>query len=305
MKKSLVLLMVLLASLVMMGCGEAADSEAAAFDVKAFTSEYVAGLAENGNYIVGFDPFVADAIAGKDMYVVDIRQPKDYDAGHIKGAVNVAWNTPAMWEALRHIPLDQTVYVHCYTGQTAGQAIVTMRMAGIQAVSVNSGWNLGISKVDGYEAVVETSANAIDTTFDNGVSDAVIAKVQAYYEEMATKAGTPFANNHVTEADAKAILDAADETVQFVSLRRPDDYAKGHIETAVNVPFGANMLDTVAMVPADKKLIAYCYSGQTANQAVALFRLLGYDAVSIKFGMGTARTNPRGWGNSGFPVVAN
>jgi rhodanese-related sulfurtransferase len=205
-----------------------------------------------------------------------------------------------MWEAMSHIPTDKTVFVHCYTGQTAGQAVVTMRMAGIPAISVNSGWNLGISQVEGYEAATESTVNEIDTAYDNGASDEVIAVIRDYYQAMGEKAGTVFANNMVSEDNALKIVEAGDEGVQFVSLRRPADYDAGHIANAVNVPFGADMLDGVSSLPADKKLVAYCYSGQTANQATALLRLLGYDAVSLRFGMGTARTAPNGLGKQGF-----
>ncbi|MBU0934158.1 MAG: sulfurtransferase [Spirochaetes bacterium] len=282
----------------------AAAAAAPAFSVRDFVKNYMTELA-NSNNIVGFDVFVADALAGKEMYVVDIRSATDYAKGHIKGAVNVPWGTSAMWEAMAHIPTDRTVYVHCYTGQTAGQAIVTMKLAGIKTVSVNSGWNLGISKVDGYDAAVTTEATAIDTSFNNGVSAEVVGIIKKYYEDTAKVAGTTFGNNMVSEENAKAILDAADASVQFVSMRRPDDYAKGHVPTAINFPFGATMWDGLANLPTGKKLISYCYSGQTANQGIALLRLLGYDAVSLRFGMGNARTAPGGWSNKGYPVVTD
>lgn len=282
----------------------AAAAPAPAYSVRDFVKNYMAELA-NSNNIVAFDVFVADVLAGKDMYIVDIRSAADYAKGHVKNAVNVPWGTAAMWEAVAHIPTDRTVYLHCYTGQTAGQAIVTMKMAGIKAVSVNSGWNLGISKVEGYEAATTIEAKAIDTSFNNGVSTEVVGIIQKYYEDMAKTTGTTFANNMVSEENAKAILDAADASVQFVSMRRPDDFAKGHIATAINYPFGGTMWDGLANLPTGKKLISYCYSGQTANQGVALLRLLGYDAVSLKFGMGNARTAPGGWINKGYPVVTD
>lgn len=316
--KNVLIIMAVVLAMLFVGCGgeEAAapaeNGEAAqaasetveqSFSVNDFVSEYIAELA-NSNNIVSMDDFVAMAQAGEEMFVVDIRRAEDYDAGHIEGAVNVPWGTSAMWEAIPHIPTDQPVYSYCYSGQTCGQAIVMMRMAGIDAISVNSGWNLGISRVEGYESVVSTDATALDTSYTNSASDEVLAVIQQYYEELGEVAGTPFGNNMVSEENAKAILDAGDESVQFVSMRRPDDFAEGHIEGAVNYPFGPGMSDAMGMLPTDKKLISYCYSGQTANQGVALLRLLGYDAVSLVYGMGTPRTDPRGWSNQGFPVVS-
>lgn len=277
---------------------------APAFSVRDFVNSYIADLA-GGNNIVSMDQFVADVLAGEDMYIVDIRRADDYNAGHFAGAVNVPWGSSAMWEAVPHLPTDRRVFVHCYSGQTAGQAIVMMKMAGIDAVSVNSGWNFGISRVEGYEAAVTTDATPLDTSFNNGVSDAVMEIIRGYYQELATHAGTPFANRMVSEENLKAILDAGDDSVQIVSARRPDDYAQAHIETAINVPFGPGMGDLFAGLPTDRRLVVYCYSGQTANQMIALMNLLGYDAVSLLYGMGTPRTNPRGWINHGFPTVSS
>jgi len=63
------------------------------------------------------------------------------------------------------------------------------------------------------------------------------------------------------------------------------------------------MQEKFTQLPTDKKVLVYCYSGQTAGQAVGIMRLLGYDAASIKSGMGTGGTGSSGWGNEGLPVV--
>ncbi|SIQ33285.1 3-mercaptopyruvate sulfurtransferase SseA, contains two rhodanese domains [Alkalispirochaeta americana] len=310
MKKNMVLLMLLAGTLLLASCGgkeEAATTAPAAeapatVSLQDFAAGYLAGLPENRSYIVSMDDFVNDVRSGKDMYIVDIRRADDYAKGHARGAVNVPWGTSAMWESIPYLPQDRTVYVHCYSGQTAGQAIVMMRLAGIQAVSVNSGWNLGIARVEGYEDILETTENSLGTA-RHDVHPQVMEMIQNHYQEMAQQVGTPFANFFISEENAKAILDAGDESAQFLSVRRADDYAAGHIETAINVPFNPSMAEMISMLPADKKLVVYCYSGQQSNQVVGLLRLLGYDAVSLIYGMGTPRTAPRGWVNNGYPVV--
>ena len=79
---------------------------------------------------------------------------------------------------------------------------------------------------------------------------------------------------------------------------------KMHIETATNIPYGKSMQKGFSALPADKKIIIYCYSGQTAGQTVAALRLLGYDAVSLKGGMGVGANAPLGWANKGYPTVS-
>ena len=59
---------------------------------------------------------------------------------------------------------------------------------------------------------------------------------------------------------------------------------KGHIEGAVNIPFGKGMQENFKNLPAGRLLVA-CYSGQTAAQVTAILRTLGYDADALTFGM--------------------
>jgi len=253
-------------------------------------------------YKVSEKEFVEKVVAGEAMTILDIRSAEDYGKGHVKGAVSVPWG-PAIAENLSKIPTDKPVYIYCYTGQTAGQAVVTLNLAGIEAKSVNLGWNLGISKVEGVAAVTVTEASAFE---GNGIeiAPAIQEAVTAYYDGLGKIEDARFKNYKVSEDDLKAMVDAKDATIQIVSVRKAEDYAKGHIEGAINIPFGSGMLDAFkAQLPKDKKLVVYCYTGQTAGQTVAALRLLGYDAVSLNGGMGTPANAPAGWANKGFPVV--
>lgn len=248
--------------------------------------------------------FVDMVVAGDAMTVLDIRSAEDYAKGHVKGAVNVPWG-PAIAENLSKIPTDKPVFIYCYTGQTAGQAVVTLNVAGIEARSVNLGWNLGISKVEGVAAVTVTEASAFEGTGIE-ISPAVQEAVTAYYAGLAAIEDARFKNYKIGEDDLKAMVDAKDDSIVILSVRKAEDFAAGHIEGAINIPFGKEMLTGFkAELPKDKKIVVYCYTGQTAGQAVAALRMMGYDAVSLNGGMGTPANAPMGWANKGFPVVTN
>lgn len=256
-------------------------------------------------YKVNQAEFLQMVAQGSDMTVIDIRRAEDYAEGHIKGAVNMPWGTPAMYEMLPYIPTDKPVFVNCYSGQTAGQAVALLNIAGIPTRSINLGWNFGLSRVDGMQEFVETTENSLPDTVQTEIPEEIMTAYQEYYEMTAEASGTPFASNIVSEDNAKAIHDAGDDDVLFVSIRKPEHYAEAHIEGAINIPFGAGMQENFASLPADKKLIVYCYTGQTAGQTVAGLRMLGYDAVSLKGGMGMAANEPLGWLAKGYPTVAS
>jgi rhodanese-related sulfurtransferase len=75
---------------------------------------------------------------------------------------------------------------------------------------------------------------------------------------------------------------------KLVDIRAAADFAAGHIEGAVNVPF-SNLYDYIKTInPADfTRIVIICYSGQTSAYAVSLVRAIGgyNNAISLKWGM--------------------
>lgn len=304
---SLIFILVIASSLLFISCGKnestveapKADETPAAPMVDLVEEAANAYFAEiEGSNIIKEDVFLEKVKAGEDMFVVDIRKADDYAAGHITGAMNAPWG-PEIAARMNMIPQTGNVYVYCYSGQTAGQAIAIMRMAGIPATSVRYGFSRGISTIEGFEAAVDTEGVAFAQVAYE-IDPAIQAAVDAYYGELGA---APFKNNIIAAADAAAIIEAGDDSVQFVDLRKPEDYAKGHIKGAINVPYGNGMQSSFSDLPADKKLIVNCYSGQTAGQTAAILNMLGYDSASINSGMGTAKTGSMGYANEGFDLV--
>jgi len=76
----------------------------------------------------------------------------------------------------------------------------------------------------------------------------------------------------------------------IISTRRADDYAFEHIPGAVNIPIKELFSTaTLSAIPADRKIVVYCYTGQTSSQAVALLNILGYDAYNLLNGIAAWR----------------
>ncbi len=303
MKKMVILCMLalLLVPSVLFAEGQQDSGKAGAAQVKEASVNPVeeAAKAYFGNYpgsrIIPTEKLLAKMTAGEDMLILDIRKPGDYAKGHLKGSVNVPFGKLAT--ALPWLPDDKPVYVTCYTGQTAGQTVALLNVAGIQAVSIKYGWKLGISKTEGVEAYITTEAAPSPEPSGTKYDPEIKAAVEAYFNGISTKGINIWPAKKV-----KAALDN-EEDIAIVSIRQPDAFAKGHIEGAMNIPFGADMQKKFGELPMKKNIVVYCYSGQTAGQTVGILRLLGFDAVSIKSGMGTPVTAPSGWGNEGFPVV--
>ncbi len=249
-----------------------------------------------GNRIIPTNKVMEKMDAGEDFLILDIRRAADYDKGHLKGAVNAPWG-PAIAQALEWLPDDKPVYVNCYSGQTAGQTVALLNVAGIDASSIKYGYKLGIAKTEGIDAYITTEPSPAPEPSGVKYNPEIKAAVEAYFNAIPEKG-----SNIWPAAKVKEALDA-EEVTTVVSIRQPDAYAEGHIEGAINIPWGKGMQERFSELPKGETIIVHCYSGQTAGQAVAIMRLLGYDAISLKSGMGTSGTGASGWVNEGFPVV--
>lgn len=110
----------------------------------------------------------------------------------------------------------------------------------------------------------------------------------------------------VDEVYEKVVLEGSTDYL-VVDVRAADAFAKGHIEGAVNIPYELTAKpNMIANLPKDKTVIVACYSGHTASQTAALWRMLGYNAIPMENGMG-------GWNHEAgsalvqydFPVVTD
>ncbi|PUU86207.1 rhodanese-like domain-containing protein, partial [Halanaerobium sp.] len=182
-----------------------------AFAVSDAVEDAVNGYFENlpeDNGMIGEEAFVEKVKAGEDLFILDIRQPDVYNEGHVKGAVNLPWGPEAIPAALEKLPGDKTIYVYCYTAQTANQTVALLNFAGFEAKSVRFGWNLGISRVEGYEEIVETEAHQLGGVTDYKIKAEVKAAIEDYYAGLADVSDTMYKNYKIAEDMLKMAVDS-------------------------------------------------------------------------------------------------
>jgi len=74
----------------------------------------------------------------------------------------------------------------------------------------------------------------------------------------------------------------------ILSVRKAEDYARGHIPGAINIGMTSLFTDEgLQKLPEDKnqQIVVVCYTGHTASQATALLNLNGYNATALWSGM--------------------
>ncbi len=93
-------------------------------------------------------------------YIVDVREPGEYAAGHLNGAVNVPLSQ--IWQRMDEIPKDRPVYLHCRSGQRSYYAVRYLTGKGYTDVFNMSGGFLGISWYEYFRDVTEDRTPILD-----------------------------------------------------------------------------------------------------------------------------------------------
>ncbi len=231
--------------------------------------------------------------------ILDVRRADAYAQGHIKGAINVPYGPDIAknLDSIRAIAKDKTLIVACYTGQTAGQTDSLLNVAGIKTLSLNSGMGGSSVGLDtrgwlGMKLPTVTEPTAMPTApAVPSESKAIDAAVQKYFNEV------PADSYKIDLPALKAALANEPDKYYLVDVRKPEDFAKGHIKGAVNIPYGpavAKNLDSIKDNSKGKTVVVYCYTGQTAGQTDPLLNIFGIPTKSLNFGFGMDGFN-KGW----------
>lgn len=104
-------------------------------------------------------------------------------------------------------------------------------------------------------------------------------KAEAYFNNL------PETSNMMKADKFKEQFELSRDSVVVLDIRKPEDFAKGHLEGAINIPM-AEIGERMTEIPFDQEIAVICYSGQTAAQTTGVLRMAGYNAKIITGGFG-------------------
>jgi rhodanese-related sulfurtransferase len=284
-KKLAVLNLVLVFGLLFSSVALAAD------DIQGTAYDYFNGGTKNMAANVLYDN-LNDGDTSNDPYIVSVRSKEDHDKGHIPGDHWVDAKAFFSQANLDLLPTDKPIVVYCYTGQTASQIVSVLRMMGYDAYNLLFGFGSWTMNPDagskwfdetksGFDYPTETTTNEATETYalPTPLADTIQATADAYFSGGTKNISADALYDNLNDGDTS-------NDPFILSQRSAEDYAKGHIPGAVNIPTSELFIAAnLAKLPPDKQIVVYCYTGQTASQVVSALRLLGYDAYNLLFGM--------------------
>ena len=80
-------------------------------------------------------------------------------------------------------------------------------------------------------------------------------------------------------ADEASEMHGNDDVV-FIDVRRPDEYAEGHIKGAMFIPVD-DVIQRVDELPKDKKLLFICAQGVRSGLACEMAAAMGFDSENL------------------------
>ena len=212
-------------------------------NVKVFAEGYPVWMADKAHYPAVSAEWVKGQMdKGTDMALVDSRpKRKKYDKGHIPSAISI----PDMQfdELKDQLPADKSKLVVFYCGGL--KCKLSHKSA---AKTIAMGYTNVKVFAEGYPAWVAYAGEA---------STAAVA---------ATTIKSGVEEGSIDHAEFTRLVNENPESIYLVDVRDADEFKKGSLKTAVNIPID-NLEEKIKSLPADKPVVFICGTGARSGEA--------------------------------------
>lgn len=232
--------------------------------------------------------------------LISVCAPDDFAKAHIPGSINIprgAFFKPA--QLVKLPPRDKPIVTYCYTGTGAVGPATVLNLMGYDAVQLEwgmMGWSrndagLGpatrfpesqqrLPVVTGPQGTAVTYARPVVATGGATLNEVLIMRGDAVESADRTVSMT-------AQAVQELLTDGQPANDPFiVDVRAPEDFLKGHIGGAINIP--AKLVyqrGNLAKLPLGRRIVVADYNGQTAVGISYVLSILGYNARGLQYGM--------------------
>lgn len=234
--------------------------------VVARLEEYGANLPK-GYGVIAVEDLVVKLAEGE-PFLLDVRQPEEYEAGHLEGSINIPLRE--LGKNLNLLPaLDAEIVVICKGGTRAMLGGSTLQFLGYNALILKGGYDAWV----GEENPVTTEPTVGVAGEMPAIDEAVLAAADTFLSNLPDGWGT------VKPADLAVEL--AENAPLLIDVRSVDEWnTVGYIEGAQQIWINEFMAKQ-DMWPADKDaaIVVYCASSYRGAVAYLMLNMMGYTNV--------------------------
>ena len=109
-----------------------------------------------------------EAIAAKNIQVLDVRTAAEFNAGHIQNALQANWlDQKEFANRTQHLDKNLTVYVYCQVGARSASAQAALKAKGYNVINLEGGlsnWKMNGFPVEGAANTAQMSVEHLNTT---------------------------------------------------------------------------------------------------------------------------------------------
>lgn len=214
-------------------------------NVKVYAEGFPGWMKEPGHYASVSAEFVKKQMdGGTDMLLVDSRPKRaKFDKGHIPGAVSIP--DSEFEQMTGQLPQDKNklliFYCEGYQCKLSHKSAQRAIALGFTNVKVHSG---------GYPEWIEKFGDA-----GSGDVKKIVIKPKSGKEE-----------GSIDIPEFEKIVKENPESIFMVDVRDADEFAKGSLKTAVNIPVD-QLKKRIAELPADKPIVFICGTGARSGES--------------------------------------
>jgi rhodanese-related sulfurtransferase len=227
-------------------------------NVKVFAKGFPGWLEVEGNYASVSPEWIGEKIAENKMVLVDSRPKRmKYDKGHVPSAISVP---DSEFDELKgKLPADKDTLLVFYCGGFK---------CNLSHKSARKAIDLGYTNVrvfaEGYPGWLAYAG-------DNAGSALASAKPESGEEE-----------GSIDIEYFKELVEKDPESVHLIDVRDADEFAKGSLKSAVNIPVD-KLEDQVKSLPSDKPIVFICGTGARSGESFYMLQDLRPELKNVYY----------------------
>lgn len=230
-------------------------------NVKVYAEGFPGWMKEPGHYAsVSAEYLKKQMDAGTDMLLIDSRPKRTkFDKGHIKGALSIP--DSEFEQMTGQLPQDKNKLLifycegyQCKLSHKSAQRAIALGFTNVKVYSA------------GYPEWIEKFGVA-------GTGDA---------KKTATKLKSGKEEGSIDIADFEKIMKENPESLFLVDVRDADEFAKGSLKTAINIPVD-QLKKRIAELPSDKPIVFVCGTGARSGESFYMVQDLRPEMKSVYY----------------------
>ena len=283
-------------------------------------------LEANGNFInsemapaIILAPEIKENVKNKKYLVLDIRSEDWYAYGHIQNAENVEGPELLNYFETKITPANfDKITIVCYSGQSAAYYAGLLRLAGYNNV-YNLKWGMSSwadefatnmwkkNSTDAFADKLETTANPLPEK--SNAPTIATGKIEGK-DILKARLKDAFAKPYKDFIVKPEVVFENPSDYYTVNYVNEEKYNFGHVPGAVRYQPNTSLSSATDLytIPADKKVLINCETGQSAAYAVAYLQILGYDVYNLGYGANSymnTNLNSKGWNGFSAKEIHN